>query len=268
MIAAINWQGHSLQVRLDRGVDLSITLDPHGPQPSFFAGEPARAEPLQAPGYVGSVAAGGSCNADTLSYVPHCHGTHTECVGHIQAEPALLLKTIDQQPCLAQLITMNPVAPGDTPEQYSPQMEDLEPLLTADELRSRLNSSAPPAHALVVRTLPNTPSKSTTDYAEAPPYPVFSQQAMQWLSEGNWKHLLIDLPSLDRAHDGGRLLNHRQWWRTEDGPGNSASKRSVTEMIFVPDELEDGLYWLNLQLQPLASDAVSSRPVLYPVTMP
>ena len=64
------------------------------------------------------------------------------------------------------------------------------------------------------------------------------------------------------------LFNHRRWWGLDDettkvDPVHSA--RSVTEMIFVPDNVRDGYYWLNIELQPLISDAVSSRPVVYPV---
>ncbi|NNE05037.1 MAG: cyclase family protein [Xanthomonadales bacterium] len=264
MIATIDWRGRGLTVHLDQGVDLSVTLNPDGPQPSFFAGAPARAEPLKAPGYVGSVAGGGSCNADVLSYVPHCHGTHTECIGHLQARPAMLLDTIDQQPCLAQLVTLQPVSPGATQEYYVEELPAEEQLMTRADLESQIGTDVPSADALVVRTAPNPIQKRSTDYAAAPPYPVFSQQAMQWLSGGHWKHLLIDLPSLDRAHDGGRLVNHRLWWRIDSQEPNPAHKRSVTEMIYVPDELADGIYWLELQLQPLASDAVSSRPILYP----
>ena len=79
---------------------------------------------------------------------------------------------------------------------------------------------------------------------------------------------LLDTPSLDRAHDDGRLANHRNWWGMSGRPISGdldAGSRSITEMIFVPDSLPDGLYWLNLELQPLVADAVASRPVLYPL---
>ena len=50
------------------------------------------------------------------------------------------------------------------------------------------------------------------------------------------------------------------------GPeGLDTSRRSATEMIFVPDGVPDGLYWLELGLSPLLSDATPSRPLLYPV---
>jgi hypothetical protein len=35
-------------------------------------------------------------------------------------------------------------------------------------------------------------------------------------------------------------------------------------MIYVPDDIIDGDYWLDLQLSPIVSDAVPSRPIIYP----
>jgi hypothetical protein len=39
----------------------------------------------------------------------------------------------------------------------------------------------------------------------------------------------------------------------------------VTELAFVPNELADGAYLLQLQVPELAGDAVPSRPLLYPL---
>ena len=58
------------------------------------------------------------------------------------------------------------------------------------------------------------------------------------------------------------------WWGKNASvvPGvPQPAMRSVTEMIFVPDDIPDGLYWLDLQLAPFVSDAVPSRPIIYPV---
>jgi hypothetical protein len=41
---------------------------------------------------------------------------------------------------------------------------------------------------------------------------------------------------------------------------------TITELIYVPDGVEDGLYLLNLQVPNLRTDAVPSRPVLYACT--
>ena len=38
---------------------------------------------------------------------------------------------------------------------------------------------------------------------------------------------------------------------------------TITELIRVPVELPDGLYYLNLMIAPLQSDTSPSKPVLY-----
>ncbi len=74
------------------------------------------------------------------------------------------------------------------------------------------------------------------------------------------KHLLIDQPSVDKEEDGGALAAHKAFWNI---PKNPELHATITELIFVPDEVEDGLYLLNLQVAPMENDAAPSRPVLF-----
>jgi hypothetical protein len=76
------------------------------------------------------------------------------------------------------------------------------------------------------------------------------------------RHLLVDFPSIDRMHDGGRLANHRTFW---NAAGAADTGRTVTEMIFAANDIADGCYLLNLQIPAFASDAAPSRPVIYPM---
>jgi hypothetical protein len=41
---------------------------------------------------------------------------------------------------------------------------------------------------------------------------------------------------------------------------------TITELIYVPEHISDGLYALNLQCPNLQTDAVPSRPVIYRLT--
>ena len=269
MIAELQWRDYALRIDFSAGRSLALILDPHGAQPSFFAGTRAQANPLRVGDYVGDVALGGSCNAEVLEYVPHCHGTHTECRAHLDKSAGNVLDIIDQQPCLARLITMQGTAAADTGESYRVSVDKHETLLTLQELlKLQEIPGEPPLDALLIRTLPNEKEKMTRDYALKPCYPVFSNEAINWLADRELKHLLLDTPSLDRANDGGQLGNHRRWWGM-DGESKLCSvdpqTRSVTEMMYVPDDVNDGYYWLHLELQPLAADATSSRPIIYPV---
>lgn len=258
LTARVDWRGHVLEVDFSGGQVIGMELDPHGAQPSFFAGAPASARPLAVGNYIGDVRQGGSCNAEVVELIPHCHGTHTECRGHILDQPLRVQHTIYAEPCVARLVSLAPTAAdGDAPQ--------LEPDVAAV---TGANAGQPGAEALVIRTLPNDVSKCSRDYARAAPYPVLGAAAMAELAASPLKHLLVDTPSLDPADDNGRLANHRTWWGMgDDRPpaGLDAGRRSVTEMVFVPNEIADGLYWLHLELSPLLGDATPSRPVLFPL---
>ncbi len=81
--------------------------------------------------------------------------------------------------------------------------------------------------------------------------------------------LVVDLPSLDRADDGGRLAAHRVFWGLPPGCDDAAAatrgRALVTELAYVPDSVPDGLYLLDLQVPAFGADAAPSRPVLYPL---
>jgi hypothetical protein len=53
---------------------------------------------------------------------------------------------------------------------------------------------------------------------------------------------------------------------TANGQGGAARPgATVTEMVFVPADVPDGLYALALHLPPFVTDAAPSRPLLYPL---
>lgn len=254
MIGQFSIGARRFRVDFSRPRTIAIPLDPHGPQPRFFCTEPANASPLRTGGFVGDVRLGGSCNAEQISLAPHCHGTHTECIGHLLPDAPAVQEAIAPGPGLALLVSLR--------DTGGP-----EPLIEPAEVERALDGAwMEGTEALVIRTLPNEAGKKRRDYDNAP-YPVLAPDAMDLLASLPLKHLLIDTPSLDPAQDGGRLANHRCWWGL-DGSGKGSPnrrQRSVTEMTFVPDDVPDGLYWLHLELAPLASDATPSRPVLYPL---
>jgi len=75
-------------------------------------------------------------------------------------------------------------------------------------------------------------------------------------------------------YDSGLLSNHHQWWNIPQrqtaesiSKPNAESKinRTVTELIYVDDAIDDGYYVLNLQIPAIQGDAVPSRPLLYPL---
>ena len=74
--------------------------------------------------------------------------------------------------------------------------------------------------------------------------------------------MLLDLPSVDKEIDGGVLAFHHAFWNVPNHPDSS---RTITELIYVPNELSDGAYLLELQVSNFENDAAPSRPILYPI---
>ncbi len=94
--------------------------------------------------------------------------------------------------------------------------------------------------------------------ATNPPY--LQQDVVDILDSHAVKHFMVDLPSVDRESDEGVLAFHHRFWSV---PGKEDKTRTITELIFVSDEISDGSYLLELHLAPFENDASPSRPVLY-----
>ncbi len=87
--------------------------------------------------------------------------------------------------------------------------------------------------------------------------------------ESGISHLLVDIPSVDRTFDEGKLWAHHIFWKVKQGSHDvnkkSHSLNTVTEMVYIPNIIEDGIYLLNIQIAPFVSDAAPSRPVIFKI---
>ncbi len=264
--------GRRWRADLTAPADLAIVLEFNGAQPSFFVATPASSEPLRIGGFTGSVGSGASCNCAVHSLAPHCHGTHTECIGHVTRSPVTIASLTPVAPCVALVVSVRPeplgAAAAAIPGGHA-AADDL--VIRAGALATAASAwSAAPCTAMVIRTLPNGADKRHRAYSGSPsPAPYFLPEAMRWLVERGVDSLVVDLPSLDRADDGGRLAAHREYWGLPPGSDDAAQatrgQALVTELAYVPDSVPDGLYLLDLQVPAFGSDAAPSRPVLYPL---
>jgi len=265
----IEHAGRKFVVHAARGVSLAIPLDPYGEQPVHFGAPAARSAPLAAGGFVGDTRAGGSCNCEAVTVVPHCNGTHTEGPGHVTRDRLSIHDRALQPLYVAALVSVTPEDAKDSDETSMPAPQAGDRLITARALHAALADSPGDIEAVVVRTLPNDADKRTRDWMAPPLPPYFSREAMALLTGGGVRHLLTDLPSVDRLLDEGRLTGHRVFFGMP--PGSIAATdvgrpdATITEMIYVPDALPDGRYALSLQVASWVGDAAPSRPVLYPL---
>ena len=237
--------------RLGRAVDLAIPLDPHGPQPNAYGAPPATARPYSGEGFTLDTREGGSCNCEAIEFVPHCHGTHTESVGHLTDERFPISSVIPEPFLPCSVISVTPHGREIRADAIERATDGLDRVFL---------------DAIIVRTLPNSPDKATRRW-ENGTTPYFTPEAMAVVRGRGVNHLLVDLPSLDPLLDGGRLAAHRVFWDMPRGskemPRGEARGRTVTEMIFVPDDVPDGRYLLTIQVPRLVSDTAPSRPVLF-----
>ena len=249
MIAQVPYQGGLLQADLTQPIDISIPLREGHETVNCFYAPYLETAPVVAGSFIGSTAKGGPVNFLNVKLNPHGNGTHTECVGHIAREPFSINETLTKFHFLAKLLSVYPTRTdaGDRVIMKA-QLEDwLEP----DEVE-----------AVVIRTLPNETDKLTRHYSGTNP-PYLHHEAVNYLVERGIQHLLLDLPSVDREEDEGKLLAHRAFWKY---PGTVEAGRrhcTITELIYVPDDVPDDLYLLQLQITSLEIDASPSKPVLY-----
>ena len=249
-------------------LDVSIPLDFHGEQPEAFGIPRAASTHVDAGGFVGDTRLGGSCNCETVTLNPHGNGTHTEGVGHISDQRIGIAMLLRQSFLPAVLVSVRLSEMTDAGEEDG-ALQTGDRVVTAAAIREGLASvgDLPPAfhRGLLIRTLPNEPSKRSAHHSGGNP-PYLTAAAMKLVRQLDVLHLLVDLPSVDREDDGGALAGHRIFWGVEPGVRQIAepySSRTITEMIFVDDAIPDGLYMLDLQIPNFALDAAPSRPILY-----
>uniref|UniRef100_UPI00404A109A cyclase family protein n=1 Tax=Flavobacterium sp. TaxID=239 RepID=UPI00404A109A len=253
MLATIDHKGKIFKVDFSKPLDISLPLSNSAENPIAWYLEKPQIEPVRFGTWVGSVQKGATTNFNNIAFNPHGHGTHTECLGHITHDFFSINEQLKQFFFTAELISIVPETQG----------EDL--VITKKQVENALQNRN--CEAIVIRTKPNLDTKKSKNYSHTnPPYLHF--EATIWLRELGISHLLIDLPSVDREKDEGKLLSHKAFWNLDDVKDLNRKARknaTITELIFVPDSVQDGSYLLNLQIASFENDASPSKPVLYQI---
>jgi kynurenine formamidase len=250
VLAKIN----NFEIDLSKPIDISIPLTNTDENPIAWYIEKPVIEPVVFGDWIGKVSEGkSSTNFNNIFFNPHGHGTHTECLGHITNDFYSINQALKQFFFFAKLITVEP-------EKIT---EDL--VITKDQISASLNGTK--TEALIIRTLPNQAAKKSRKYSNTNP-PYLSEEAAIFIRESEIQHLLIDLPSVDKEHDEGKLLAHKAFWNVKNTHNLNKDVRfeaTITEMIFVSDEIQDGDFILNLQIASFENDASPSKPILYKI---
>ncbi len=259
MLVKIN----NFEIDLSKPIDISIPLTNTEENPIAWYIEKPVIEPVIFGDWIGKVSEGkSSTNFNNIFFNPHGHGTHTECLGHITNDFYSINQSLKQFFFFAKLITVEPEKIEDDLVITKTQVEKA--MRISYDSSGSLNVTI---EALIIRTLPNQKDKKSRKYSNTNP-PYLSEEAAIFIRESKIEHLLIDLPSVDREHDEGKLLAHKAFWNVKDIHNVNKDARfdaTITEMIFVSDAIEDGNYLLNLQIASFENDASPSKPILYSI---
>lgn len=230
---------------LSQPLDISLPLKEGMDNVNCFWATYMETAPVRMGSFVGSTQEGGAVNFLTVKFTPHGNGTHTECVGHISKEIYTINQSLKNFHFVSQLLTL-----------YPQRLENGDRVILKEQLEGNLVSNT---KALIIRTAPNDDLKKRTNYSGSNP-PYIHHEAMEYIVEHGIEHLLIDLPSVDRESDGGKLLAHKAFWKY---PENVRTNSTITELVYIPNEVKDDLYLLNIQIASFEIDASPSKPVLY-----
>ena len=269
MIAELNIGGQKIRAALDRGVSLAIAVEFANPGPRHFGVGAPVSTPYASGKFSGSVATGASANCSTITLTPHCQMTHTESVAHLTREAGDAWRVVPRGLLPAVVVSVIPEPARESNESTDPQPWGTDVLITRRRLRAAwpMERMVDPV-AAIIRTLPNETSKRSRDYSDTVP-PYLTREAVEWLVEKRIEHLVLDVPSLDRTHDEGRLVGHRVFFGLPAGStargDASRSRATVTELAFIPDEVFDGPCVLSLAVPAIGGDAVPSQPIVYPL---
>lgn len=245
MKAEITYNQNTYIIDLSKPLDISLSLRGDDKNPVAWYLQYPKITPVRDGDFVGKVSEGASTNFNNIQFNPHAHGTHTECVGHITREFHSINDSLKKFFFTAKVISIEPEENGE------------DKIISEEQIRELLHKNE--VEALVIRTHPNYIDKRTRKYSHTN-WPYLQERAAKYIRECGVKHLLIDLPSVDKEKDEGKLLAHKAFW---DYPKNMLLDSTITELIYVPNKIEDGHYILNLQIASFENDAVPSKPVLY-----
>lgn len=244
MKAKIKINKKTYKINLDKPIDISIALENKKGTLAWYVENPT-IEPVVIDDFIGSVAKGSSTNFNKVTFYPHANATHTECIGHITKEFYSVNQCLTKFFFLAEVISVKPKKIKD----------DL--IITKKQITKLISKNK--TEAIIIRTLPNKKDKLSKNYSNNNP-PYLEKEAAEYLKNIGIKHLLIDLPSVDKEKDNGILAAHKAFFNYD---GEYRLDATITEFIFVKNKVEDGLYLLNLQIASMENNASLSKPVLY-----
>ena len=236
-----------IKIDFDSPIDISVPIEFKDNCLLAWGQSKPKKSPVRKGDWEGSIKNGASVNFNNIFFNPHAHITHTECCGHISIEEESINSVQKSFFFFSKLITV------------SPKKKGMDLVISEDMILEKINHEFK-YETLIIRTNPNLPTKKNTNYSGSNP-PYLTKDCILFIKKLGVKNLLIDLPSIDKEKDDGKVINHKIFFDIING-GNT---NTITELIYVPSKVPDGDYLLNLQFMPINNDAAPSRPILFKI---
>ena len=245
MKITIEHEGAYYKANLSEGIDLSSVLGLPGQEMKAWWAEDVEISPVINGDWIGSVAKGAPVNFFNIRFNPHGNGSHTETYGHISPNKESVHNVFSRYHFISRLVKLMPEERGD------------DRVISLSALQQK-GIDWEGVEALIIKS---------GDYPEGHDFsgsnaPYFEPELLAFIRDKGVQHVLVDLPSVDREEDEGKLLSHRAFWNYPEAPREGCT---ISELLRVPGSAEEGLYLLNLQLACFANDAAPNRPVIYPL---
>ena len=252
MIVEIVINNEKKKADLSHPIDLSLTSKIKNSFKAWYVDE-IQIKVIKNGDFIGSVNQGGSVNFKEILINPHGNMTHTESVGHISKEEVFVNKILEKYHFSAQLISLEPEKANSDGESGVKKGDFY---VGIDQIKDKIK---PNIDALILKTQKNYHQLKEKTYNNTN-WPYLKKETAAYIRDCGIVHLLIDQPSVDKEFDDGNLLAHKAFWNY---PNELDKKRTITELIGIPDGVNDGIYLLNLSMANIENDASPSRPTIY-----
>jgi len=260
-IAKIQMGQNIYEIDLNKFHDLSIPIHIDKKPPSFYDKEPLRIHHYKDENNkTWKTEDGAACNIPIIDLNIHCGGTHSECRSHVTKENLTISELINDSFIPCELVSLEPTKHiGD--ETYHSKISNNDLIITKTMLKDKLKLIKKDIKAVIIRTFPNLRSEVITKDYNKEHNAFFSNEAIDYMKSLEINHLVVDLPSIDKFDDGGKLGNHQIFWNLNGLPNNN----TITELAFIKNEIKDDLYLLSINILNLNLDASPCRPIIYPI---
>jgi len=165
LITTIQYNSRKLQIDLLKPLDISMPIRASKKNVNAWYIDEPKIEPVRDGEWIAAVSEGADVNFNTISFNPHAHGTHTECVGHITERVHSINQNLKTFFFLAEVITV------------APENDNEDKVISKKQIQFALGNKK--RDAVILRTIPNTRDKLSRQYSHTN-WPYLKEDAVKY----------------------------------------------------------------------------------------